>query len=331
MRVRDFVEPATVLPERATLAEALPSLAGDIPVFVQVADVWHLVTPREVIGYPASRRLIDLPLAPAVCIAPETDIEVVLDGDAPVVGVEDGGRLIGSVARLGLLHEMATGADPATLGQLLQSRALPALLHDLSNSLAVAEMAVSSASLEPAAREAARVAIRHASALVTRIRALSAGDGDRPEPIDVAGVVEEMLPLLQLVSGPDISFSWMRHPETPWALGYRRLVERTVLNLVLNARDALGWRGRVAIAVGPAERGAERAVRLHVEDDGPGVPAALASRIFESGVSTKRGAARGLGLASVRRALARVGGTISLGESQLGGAAFDVLLPAAGR
>ena len=71
-------------------------------------------------------------------------------------------------------------------------------------------------------------------------------------------------------------------------------------------------------------------VHLVVDDDGPGVDAAVASRIFDRGVTTKpdvTGAGRGVGLDLVRRIVSSRGGTVEVGRSTLGGARFTVELP----
>ncbi|WP_396134907.1 ATP-binding protein [Brevibacillus nitrificans] len=64
-----------------------------------------------------------------------------------------------------------------------------------------------------------------------------------------------------------------------------------------------------------------------IEDNGPGVPADMESRIFESGVTTKPGENRGLGLALVKKSLVHLGGHIVIGKSDLGGARFSIIVP----
>ena len=88
-------------------------------------------------------------------------------------------------------------------------------------------------------------------------------------------------------------------------------------------------RGRVALAVAARNGWAE----LHVDDDGPGVPAADRTRVFDRFVrlDDARGRAAGgsgLGLAIVAEVVARHGGTVVLGDGPLGGARVTVRLPA---
>ena len=97
-------------------------------------------------------------------------------------------------------------------------------------------------------------------------------------------------------------------------------------NLIDNALDALagGAGGRIDVRLA-ADQGC---IRLEVRDDGPGFPAGAIERVFEAGWSTKSGSAagrRGLGLALVSTAAARLGGTVSAAND--GGAVLTVEVP----
>ncbi|MHB8766758.1 MAG: two-component system sensor histidine kinase NtrB [Deferrisomatales bacterium] len=105
------------------------------------------------------------------------------------------------------------------------------------------------------------------------------------------------------------------------------LLRQALLNLLLNAVQAVGPGGR--IRVGCALRAEERpplAVAT-VEDDGPGVPPEGAERIFDPFYTT-RASGVGLGLAIVQRIVAAHGGWVTVGRSALGGAEFTVGVPA---
>jgi signal transduction histidine kinase len=118
-------------------------------------------------------------------------------------------------------------------------------------------------------------------------------------------------------------------------------LEQVVLNLVANARDAVGEGGLVRLAVRPLARDAAAAagsrvvapeqVLIEVGDDGPGVPEELRDRIFEPFLTTKpRGQGSGFGLATVRAIAEGVGGCAVCSAREGGGAAFRVFLPRAG-
>ncbi|MFG3494774.1 ATP-binding protein [Streptomyces sp. NPDC047928] len=109
----------------------------------------------------------------------------------------------------------------------------------------------------------------------------------------------------------------------PPTLPVRDLV--TVLgNLIDNAVEAAQGAGGARVTVTARTDGGE--LLLGVADNGPGVPADDTEAVFERGWST-RGAGRGLGLALVRQAARRAGGTVALGRGRDGGAEFTVRLP----
>ena len=102
-------------------------------------------------------------------------------------------------------------------------------------------------------------------------------------------------------------------------------LRQVVLNLVLNALDATPRGGRVRVAAAAAAGGAE----LRVEDEGPGIPAALRERVFEAFFSSKADAPGGLGLAISRRIVEEAGGSIAAGDGPDGGGCFRIRLPLA--
>jgi signal transduction histidine kinase len=111
-------------------------------------------------------------------------------------------------------------------------------------------------------------------------------------------------------------------------LGDRALLVRAIRNLVDNARRHA--RSKVAVGVGVCGD----QVVLTVDDDGPGIACADRARVFERFVRldfgrNRRDGGTGLGLAIVQRVVEQHGGTVRVDESPLGGARFEVLLPAA--
>lgn len=102
-------------------------------------------------------------------------------------------------------------------------------------------------------------------------------------------------------------------------------LEQVFVNLVSNAAQAFDAQGgRIRIS---AKREDDRA-RIRVEDDGPGIPEAHREAIFEAFFSTKGpGVGTGLGLSIVKRIVEDHGGTIAAGVAEIGGAAFEIVLP----
>jgi signal transduction histidine kinase len=109
-------------------------------------------------------------------------------------------------------------------------------------------------------------------------------------------------------------------------------LRRVVGNLAANARDAMGGGGRLSLiarvlATEPAGgQAAPRSLSLIVADEGPGVPAALAERLFEPFVTQGKKSGTGLGLAVAKRFVEDHGGSLELLPDGPG-ARFHILLP----
>ncbi|MBI3567095.1 MAG: hypothetical protein HY084_02675 [Gemmatimonadetes bacterium] len=114
--------------------------------------------------------------------------------------------------------------------------------------------------------------------------------------------------------------------------------DQVLMNLVVNARDAMPAGGRVTIAVGDALRLATRGtdgtplagghyVCISVTDTGAGIPGDVRPHIFEPFYTTKQGAGSGLGLATVQRIVREAGGDAIVASSSSEGTRFDILLP----
>ncbi|MCK6507190.1 ATP-binding protein, partial [Myxococcota bacterium] len=113
-------------------------------------------------------------------------------------------------------------------------------------------------------------------------------------------------------------------------------LEQAVLNLLVNARDALAAAGgTIRVRVGPFRAdGLPAGVRIEVEDDGPGIPSSIRAAIWEPFFTTKgEGRGTGLGLSVVARVVREHGGRITLDDARTGsvgdrpGTRFTILLP----
>jgi signal transduction histidine kinase len=102
------------------------------------------------------------------------------------------------------------------------------------------------------------------------------------------------------------------------------LVHQVVSNFIVNAGEATAGKGHIVLRV---ERdGGSSGVRVHVDDDGPGVPIERRAELFAA-LKTTKATGTGLGLYSARACAAAVGGSVEVGDSPLGGARFTVVLP----
>jgi two-component system, NtrC family, sensor kinase len=156
----------------------------------------------------------------------------------------------------------------------------------------------------------------------------SAGvDGTAPAPGNVEASIYDTVALLSPQSAmKDVELAVDVYPELPEVTLPGTQLVQVILNLVLNAADAVGAGGHVTLRARPTDAG----VRLEVEDDGPGVAPEILDRLFEPFVTSKEvGRGTGLGLAVCRGLVEAVGGTIALDPSYLKGARFSVELPQA--
>lgn len=102
----------------------------------------------------------------------------------------------------------------------------------------------------------------------------------------------------------------------------RLLLEEALLNIVINAAQAAGWKGHIDIRV--ARTNGTAVVQVH--DDGPGISEDLLHRVFDPCFTTKASGS-GLGLLAARTFALSHGGSISAAKSPLGGALFELRFP----
>lgn len=121
-------------------------------------------------------------------------------------------------------------------------------------------------------------------------------------------------------------------PDLPPVLAIPNRLEQVIVNLVLNARDAVEERVKAApglpAVVGVSTAVEDNTVRLEIWDSGTGIPAHLLHKIFEPFFTTKPvGKGTGLGLSIIYGLIKDFGGSISARNREEGGAAFEIRLP----
>jgi signal transduction histidine kinase len=143
----------------------------------------------------------------------------------------------------------------------------------------------------------------------------------RWEAVAMADVIQEAIALLQRDPrcSPAIAFDLMFDPTLPTVAADRDQLHQVFWNLCLNAVQAMGPEGKLRVETRQADG---RAV-IRIEDTGPGIPAAVRSRIFDPFYTTKAGGV-GLGLAIVRRIVEDHGGDIAVESSQERGTCFTL-------
>jgi len=180
-------------------------------------------------------------------------------------------------------------------------------------------------------------AAERASDLTRQLLNFAREDESEIRVIDLNALLRDLRQMLQRLLGERVSLELHLEPRLPRVHGDRGQLEQVVMNLVLNACDAMPEGGQVALVTANVESrhpspGSPMPsgswVRLAVEDAGHGIDGAHLERIFEPFFTTKeRGRGTGLGLSTTFAIVAQNGGFLRV-ESRLGeGARFEVYLP----
>ncbi|HBP22907.1 MAG TPA: hybrid sensor histidine kinase/response regulator [Planctomycetes bacterium] len=170
-----------------------------------------------------------------------------------------------------------------------------------------------------------REAAKRAAELTKQLLAFSRSEPTAgAKPLRLNDAVAGALAILERLIGEDIRLVVSSDEADPWVEADSSHLEQIVLNLAINARDAMPQGGRLEIVTGVS---GGRAL-LEVRDEGEGISPAIEGRLFDPFFTTKpRGKGTGLGLSTVYGIVNSLGGEIQV-ESALGaGATFRVFLP----
>jgi two-component system, cell cycle sensor histidine kinase and response regulator CckA len=225
-------------------------------------------------------------------------------------------------------------------------RLLGGVVHDFANVLTLisgyAELLLNRVSVEDGLRpelEEIRKAAAHGARLTTQLLTFSRGQTAGVQPVDLNSVVTELAGMLGLVIGEHVELELDLQPVLDKVMADPGQMEQVVMNLVLNARDAMPTGGHIRIETREGEiREATaleygipggRCVMLSVIDNGRGIASELLPHIFEPFFTTKgEGKGTGLGLSTVQRIVKEAGGGIRAQSVQGKGATFTIFLPA---
>ncbi len=179
-----------------------------------------------------------------------------------------------------------------------------------------------------------------AAALVGQLLAFSRKQTMRPEVLDLRDTLSDLTHLLNRLVGEKVRLDLHHDPVLPPIRGDRRQLEQVIMNLVVNARDAMPEGGTITIETerrvlrDPFER--DRAivppgtyVAVRVTDEGIGIPKDKLQKVFEPFFTTKRtGDGTGLGLSTAYGIVKQSGGFIFLDSVVGQGTCFTLLFPA---
>lgn len=163
-----------------------------------------------------------------------------------------------------------------------------------------------------------------ASDLTQQLRSLAQGEVLQREPIELCTVVRETAELLDRTVLDNIELSVQTRVPEVWVMASRIALEQLILNLAVNAREAMPTGGRLDLLVDVDEE--TSIVLLKVSDTGTGLAADALGHIFDPYFTTKS-EGTGLGLSTCRAIATRLRGTLTYDETYDLGASFDVQLP----
>jgi signal transduction histidine kinase/CheY-like chemotaxis protein len=180
------------------------------------------------------------------------------------------------------------------------------------------------------------------SSLIQRLLTFSRSQPSRPEVIDLNDLAREMGTMMGRLLSDDVELD-LRLSRDPWHVEIDPTqIEQVLVNLLVNAREAMPAGGRVTVTTANVVVDSAEApeatpgeyVMLAVGDEGAGIPAAVRERIFEPFFTTKRlpggepgGEHSGLGLATVYGIVHQAGGFLRLESEEGNGTTFRVYLP----
>ncbi len=244
--------------------------------------------------------------------------------------------------RLNLEEQLRQSQKMESVGQLAAGVA-----HDFNNMLTIIQghssalltkTALAADVLDPL--QAIYFAAERAAGLTRQLLMFSRKNVIQPKLLDLREVVDNMSRMLERLLGETIQLEFRRPLELPAMEGDIGMIEQVIMNLSVNARDAMPHGGKLTISVNSvsidgdyvkshADAYAGRFIRLRICDTGIGMDGATLHRIFEPFFTTKEvGKGTGLGLATVYGIVKQHDGWLEVNSEPQKGATFDVFFPA---
>ena len=234
-------------------------------------------------------------------------------------------RLSAVYRELQLSFEQVKRADRlSAIGQLAAG-----LAHEIRNPLASIDGAAEVLDIagdQPELRKETVSIIRKECARLNRLLTslLDFARPRRPEwrAVDLSKVLDSVIDLVGHSAGKGIQFHKENTPTVPTLLGDEEQLTQVILNLTLNAAQAMPEGGDVWLTARPEDDG----IVIQIRDQGPGIPEADMDRIFDPFFTTKD-TGTGLGLAVVHQIVTQHGGTVTVTRNQDQGTTFNLFFP----
>ena len=237
-----------------------------------------------------------------------------------------------STAVFDLVGDRADRLQSGPICPTMNTEASACLVHDLNNLLtaAIAQATCSSQSAPNTSLQTLQHTLELCGDLVKKVIGRPEQSPHSNHTIALQDAVQASVQMMRPLLGTDIEIT-IQAPTSPTMLMSCSPTDITqiVSNLVLNAKEALGKKGRIEIILEPrlSPQEAVPHASLTVRDTGPGIPPDILPKLFHHSVSSKKDAARrGLGLRSVKSIIDRIGGRIIVCSENSGTSIF-VKLP----
>jgi two-component system, cell cycle sensor histidine kinase and response regulator CckA len=259
----------------------------------------------------------------------------VLVGDGKVVGVTSIARDLSERDRLET--ELRQAQKMEAVGRLATG-----IAHDFNNLITVLlgysdeliEGSAEGTSLRAAAVEVRRAADR-ASALTQQLLAFSRRQASVAHAVDLNQVIAHMEDLIRRLLGPEVRLRFSLQPDLAMISADAQQIGQVIMNLAVNARDAMAAGGELTIETANVELGADNVdvipgphVELSITDSGQGMSADVRDRLFEPFFTTKdQGRGTGLGLSMVQAIVRQSGGHIKVESEPNQGTTFRMFFP----
>jgi two-component system, cell cycle sensor histidine kinase and response regulator CckA len=329
-----------------------------------MAKMYGRASAEDLIGKPltsflferdlVTRRFMEKFIDEGYRISDEESREVTASGEKKIfrntmVGMVSGGRWLRTwgitrdvTEQLHLEEQLRNAQQMEAIGRLAGGVA-----HDFNNILNIImghdEILLATAGNDPETREGLeqiRRAADRAALLTQQLLAFSRKQVLQPKVLDLNEAVADVQKMLSRVIGEDIELISKLHPSLSSVKADPGQVEQVLMNLAVNARDAMPRGGKLTMETANVEISAEQGrelelsagsyVLLKVMDTGQGMDAGTLSHIFEPFFTTKsRGKGTGLGLATVYGIVKQSGGSIRVRSEAGAGSEFSIYLPAA--
>jgi PAS domain S-box-containing protein len=175
-----------------------------------------------------------------------------------------------------------------------------------------------------------------AAVLTGQVLGLCRNKKTEPRALGLNSLINRFLPMLKRMAGSSIAVETRLEPQLGQIRGDLSQMEQLLVNLVVNARDAMPRGGKLTIQTGnidlaprsPLDTGSESFVRLAVEDNGAGMESDVAEHMFEPFFTTKKpGVGTGLGLAVVHAIVSAGDGLINVDSKPGAGTLVEIFLP----